>query len=72
MNNFKNFLIAILAGLLVLTLSTQNSGATSTSTSAAAIQYDNCLKVDLTGIDPSRSGSSIMPYAISDCSKYKP
>ena len=73
MNTLKNAVIALLAGLLVLTLSTQNSnGAPASSASAKAIEYDNCIQKNLSGTDPSRSASSLMPYVVSDCAKYKP
>lgn len=73
MDTFKNAVIALLAGLLVLTLSTQNSyGAPAGGSTAKAIEYDNCIKVDITGIDPSRSGSSMMAYVMKDCAKYRP
>ena len=73
MNTFKNAVIALLAGLVVLTLSAQNANSVPAGgNTAKAIEYDNCIKVDITGIDPSRSGSSIMAYVMKDCAKYRP
>ena len=73
MKNPKNLLIALLTGLLIFSFSVQkSSGASSGGDSAKSIEYDNCIKVDLTGIDPTRSGSSMMPYVMKDCAKYRP
>jgi hypothetical protein len=47
MNNFKNLLIAILTGLLALTLSTQNSnGAPKTYDAVKLAQYTMCLNAN--------------------------
>lgn len=45
MKNYKNYLIALLAGLLVLSLSTQNSNGANVKTYDAVklTQYDRCL-----------------------------
>jgi len=71
MNNFKNLLIAILTGLLALSLSTQNSnGAVSTTPSSAkAIQYDHCLS-NFEANDPTAFMN--MERNIKECAKYKP
>jgi hypothetical protein len=47
MNNFKNLLIAVLTGLLALSLFTQPAQSAPTSTSAKAIEYAQCLNMDL-------------------------
>jgi hypothetical protein len=72
MNSFKNYLIALLTGLLVLSLSAQSSsGASGTSASAKAIQYDHCLTLQ---VDP-RLANTAYQYLdayIASCAKYKP
>ena len=70
MNNLKNLVIAILTGLLALSLSTQNSnGAVSTSPSAKAIQYDHCLS----NYEANDSTAFMnMERNIKECAKYKP
>ena len=70
MNTFKNAVIALLAGLLVLTLSTQNSSG-ATSTNAKTVEYQTCLTVDVNK-HPEWFGSVVMPFATMDCLKYKP
>ena len=42
MDKYKNAIIAVLAGLLALTLSTPNAQS-ATSTTAKAIEYDQCI-----------------------------
>ena len=70
MNTFKNYLIALLTGLLVLTFSIQTShGASSVSTSAKAIQYDHCLTMDSARFNDSFSYFS---NTLDDCAKLKP
>lgn len=78
MKNFKNYLIALLAGLLVLTFTTQPSGAATTKTYDAVklIQYDRCLDFTITeGVPANRFGGNVsifMPQIIAACSIYKP
>ena len=78
MKNFKNYLIALLAGLLVLSLATQQSGAATTKTYDAVklIQYDRCLDFTITeGVPANRFGGNVsifMPQIIAACSLYKP
>ena len=67
MNNFKNGIIALLTGLLVLTLSTQNSnGATKTYDAVKLAQYSTCLW------SYGQNESSGVAWAIERCSQYKP
>lgn len=48
MNNFRNVLIALLAGLLVLSLSTQAAQSTTKTPDAVnLINYEACVKADL-------------------------
>lgn len=77
MKNYKNYLIALLAGLLVLTLTTQPSiGASSSSTKA--IEYDRCLDLFIAagrinqGSVTAKQLSSTMDFIISQCKKYQP
>jgi len=70
MKNFKNYLIALLTGLLVLSLSTQQSqGVTATPSTSKTIEYDHCLTVyeanDATAF-------MNMERNITKCAKYKP
>jgi hypothetical protein len=68
MKNYKNYLIALLTGLLVLSLSTQQAQSAGTSAAAKAIQYDHCLT------EASKLFSGILAYssALNECVKYKP
>ena len=71
MNTFKNILIAVLTGLLVLTFTTQSSnGATKVSPTAKAIQYDNCVAA----LTPTLSADFIATYDsnLKYCAKYMP
>ena len=77
MKDIKNYLIAILAGLLVLTLSTQNSQGAGTSATAKAIQYDRCIsyftetaKTSPLGFNPSYE--QYWNNTLIWCGKYKP
>ena len=77
MKNYKNYLIAILTGLLVLTLTTQPSIGASSSSTAKAIEYDNCLKFYNNNIvgqgSPNMSGyPELFTFHLKMCSKYKP
>jgi hypothetical protein len=65
MKNYKNYLIAILAGLLVLSFTTQPSQGAGSSGAAKAIQYDHCLS----GYDSGPYGVSI---AVQLCKQYQP
>jgi len=60
MNNFKNVVIAVLTGLLVLTLSSPNTNAGSNETKS--IEYSACLM---------REGVNIIG-ALRECKKYRP
>ena len=64
MKNFKNLLIAVLIGLLALTLSTQNSNGASVKTYDAVMlaEYVECLNHD---------NSTFLGY-VTTCDKYKP
>ena len=68
MKDIKNYLIAILAGLLVLTLTTQTSSG-ATSVNAKIVEYDNCIK-----FDSEKWSEPITAYVtiLSECAKYKP
>ena len=72
MNNLKNLLIAVLTGLLALSLFTQPAQGEGpeilNSKTAKAIQYDHCLRME-TGKANSRI---YLDQAISTCIKYRP
>jgi hypothetical protein len=65
MKDIKNYIIALLAGLLVLTISTQPSQGAGTSRDAKIAQYNICLQVlsrDYGAVD----------FLIANCKKYQP
>jgi hypothetical protein len=65
MKDIKNYIIALLAGVLVLTLSTQPSQGAGTSKEAKIVQYTTCLQL--------AAGSYItLDVAIGNCKKYQP
>jgi len=69
MNNFKNLLIAILTGLLALTLFTQPAQSAGSSKEAKAIEYAFCLDVE------QKARTSPQFYKaeiIKDCARYRP
>jgi hypothetical protein len=68
MNNFKNLLIAILTGLLALSLFTQPAQSAPTSQAAKIAQYTVCLNISAA----SAIQLPIMETAISQCKKYQP
>ena len=77
MKNFKNYLIALLSGLLVLSLSTQPSQGAGTSAAAKAIEYDRCLDFYTTVGINSPAGYALGYEAtwkseLNWCAKYKP
>ena len=75
MNNFKNLLIALLTGLLALTLSTQQSSGAGSSAAAKAIEYDHCLYAFQAGTSGSFMQSDSFMNIDRDikyCAKYKP
>jgi hypothetical protein len=69
MKNYKNYLIALLTGLLVLTLTTQPSIGAGKSKEAKTVEYQECLKrwQAYTGNDP-----VLLDAHITLCSKYRP
>ena len=71
MKDIKNYLIALLAGLLVLTLSTQSSnGAPKTYDAVKLIQYDRCL--DRVNLYYNTESLQSFPFDVSRCSIWKP
>jgi hypothetical protein len=65
MKDKKNYIIALLAGALVLTLSTQPSQGAGTSKDAKIVQYSTCLQLAATSY-------VTMDFAIGNCKKYQP
>ena len=74
MKAIKNYVIALLAGLLVLTLSTQNSSGAGSSASAKAIQYTYCLNgyAERDGNLGANPTVVRLQVAILACQKYQP
>jgi hypothetical protein len=69
MNTYKNLLIAILTGLLVLSLFTQPAQSAGPSKEAKAIEYAFCLDVE------QKTRTSPQFYkaeTIKDCARYRP
>ena len=66
MNTLKNYLIAILSGLLVLSITIQPAQSAGKSKDAKIVEYAYCLDfMDPQGLDEIESG-------IKTCSKYRP
>ena len=76
MKNYKNYLIALLTGLLALSLSTQQAQSASTTSTAKAILYDKCLDIYIQGNNVSDYRLVPSLYLVdtfaSYCAKYKP
>jgi hypothetical protein len=68
MNNFKNLLIAVLTGLLALSLFTQPAQSAPTSQAAKIAQYTVCLNLNAV----SAVQQPIMETIIGYCKKYQP
>ena len=71
MNNFKNLLIAILTGLLALSLFTQPAQSAGTSTEAKIVQYTVCLEERAQNARDRASGLWMDDF-IKLCAKYRP
>ncbi len=78
MNTFKNLLIAILTGLLALTLLTQPAqSAVKTYDAVKLVQFDNCIKFYNNNIvgqgSPSLKGyPELFRFHLDACLMYKP
>ena len=70
MNTFKNLLIAILTGLLALSLFTQPAQSAPTSKEAKAIEYAQCLVLQAGGLV--QPPASVFDTLIKICNKYRP
>jgi hypothetical protein len=69
MKNYKNYLIGVLAGLLVLSLSTTQAQSAGKSKEARSMEYLACLQDYL----PSSPGYALsLDLAIKNCAKYRP
>jgi hypothetical protein len=66
MKNFKNYVITLLAGLLVLSLSTQQAQSAGTSKEAKIAQYTICLQA----YGP--TSPLEVEIAIQSCARYRP
>jgi len=69
MKNYKNYLIAILSGLLMLSLSTQQAQSAGTSATAKAIQNDHCITM-FSG--DNKGAATFIENIFATCAKYKP
>ena len=76
MKNYKNYLIALLTGLLVLSLSTQQAQSAGTSNTAKAILYEKCLEIFIQGNNVSEYRQVPSLFLVNDiasyCVKYRP
>ena len=71
MKNYKNYLIALLSGLLVLSLSTQQAQSAGESKEAKLANYNLCLQTNV------KDRFATNEYAVLDsifkyCAKYRP
>ena len=69
MNTYKNYIIALLTGLLVLTITTQPSIGAGKSKEAKIVEYDSCLKAS---IIPTHDQAYYTNQAIKDCKAFQP
>ena len=69
MKNYKNYLIALLTGLLVLTLTTQPSIGAGKSKEAKAMEYLVCLESKLGNTN---LFDLMFRSVIKECTKYRP
>ena len=68
MDKIKNYAIAILAGLLVLSLFTQPAQSAGKSKEAKAMEYLVCLNSK----NATENLGLLLDYAIKECAKYRP
>lgn len=69
MNNFKNLLIAILTGLLALSLFTQPAQSAGISKEAKIVQYTLCMNLIAEQYDSYLHMDTLI---IPNCAKYRP
>ena len=77
MNNFRNYLIALLTGLLVLSFANQPSQGAGSSAASKAIEYDRCLDFyTVVGVNAPTGYplgyESAWKSELNWCAKYKP
>lgn len=73
MNTFKNYLIAILTGLLALTITTQPSIGAGKSKDAKIAEYDTCLKASMSGLNTTADIAQFWTIkAINACKVFQP
>ena len=70
MNNFKNLLIALLTGLLALTLLTQPAQSAGKSKEAKTMEYLFCLQT--LAFEPQGPLDPHMNLILKECAKYRP
>jgi len=70
MNNFKNLLIALLTGLLALTLFTQPAQSAGKSKEAKTMEYLFCLQT--LAFEPQGPLDPHMNLILKECAKYRP
>ena len=75
MKNYKNYLISLLTGLLLLSLSTQPSQGAGASAAAKAIEYDRCINFytqEKVALDFYDGYPEAFKFYLSMCKIYKP
>ena len=71
MNNFKNYLIALLVGLLAFSLFTQPAQSAGKSKEAKTVEYQFCLNLHLAQ-SPADEKLAYLGAWINNCAKYRP
>jgi hypothetical protein len=71
MNNYKNLLIAVLTGLLALSLFTQPAQSAGKSKEAKAVEYQACLNTYLNSAIVEDKINYLSKW-IAACTKYRP
>lgn len=71
MKNYKNYLIALLTGLLALSLFTLPAQGAGKSKEAKVVEYQVCLNTHLDSADVENK-IDYLPRWITNCAKYRP
>jgi adenine-specific DNA glycosylase len=72
MKNFRNYVIALLAGLLVLSLSTQDAVSAGKSKEAKTVEYQSCLNLYIEKMNQPAFSTVLIDTGATLCAKYRP
>jgi hypothetical protein len=72
MNNFKNLLIAVLSGLLVLSLFTLPAQGAGKSKEAKIVEYEFCLNLYANNYNALTDKNQLLTNWMNACAKYRP